>query len=143
MNLSPNLPPNIDEIKAAIPDIDITKMVFTYGDTVYNVPLDVDGHPIPLSPHLEVHERVHIQQQTASDTTPALWWSKWLTDDDFKLQQELEAYAKQYAFVRGFAPMEQCAQFLFQLAGSLSSDYGLPLSLPEAESKIRNKAKAL
>ncbi len=139
MNLSPNLPPNIEEIKQAIPNLDIEHMVFTYGDTVYNVKLDIDGKAIPLDPHLEVHERIHIAQQAREGVTPESWWKSYLASPEFRLKEEVEAYAKQYEFVKSFAPSDQAKSFLFQLAVALRESYGFTeLTHGQAEAKIRN-----
>ena len=64
--------------------------VFAYGDAIYN------PNNVPITPDLEVHEAVHMRQQ-ANDV--ADWWIKYLTDLQFRLEQEIEAYQAQYLFI--------------------------------------------
>lgn len=82
-------PPNYDVICKHIPAVRQKKtIVFTYGDTVY-APSGID-----LSPDLEAHEQVHIGRQSNPDE----WWSKYLTDVQFRLDEELAAYRVQYGY---------------------------------------------
>jgi len=64
--------------------------IFAYGDTIYN-PSGAE-----LSPDIIHHEKVHEKQQAGD---PVDWWRKYLRDEDFRLDQELEAYAAQYKFI--------------------------------------------
>ena len=90
------LPPNFEQIKAAIKIDDWDKWikekgtVFTYGDTIYN-PSDAK---FPV--HLLVHEGTHEKQQGSN---PKEWWDKYLVDLEFRFEQELEAYSAQYKFI--------------------------------------------
>ncbi len=68
-------------------------VVFTYGDTIYN------PNDLPLGEDIIAHEMVHVEQQGGNDKGAQVWWSKFLQDPEFRLSQELEAYAKQYNFI--------------------------------------------
>lgn len=86
-------PPNYDAICKKF-DIKNNKgVVFTYGDTVY-VP---SGKP--LTPDLEEHEGLHIEQQTAYEGGAEAWWDRYLEDTEFRLDQEIAAYGIQYKFI--------------------------------------------
>jgi len=89
MKILHKLPPNYKEIQTHFPWADFDKgVVFTYGDTCYcekDLPLD-----------LYVHEEVHSKQQT----NPEEWWAKYITDPEFRLSQEMEAYQAQWSFIK-------------------------------------------
>lgn len=67
--------------------------VFTYGSKLYN-PDNVD-----ISPDLMAHEKCHSMQQGQSDELAKIWWDKYLSDPEFRLDQEVRAYSAQYRFV--------------------------------------------
>ena len=50
-----------------------------------------------ISEDLFEHEKVHIKQQGKN---PDTWWKKYLEDEEFRSEQELEAYQKQFEFVK-------------------------------------------
>lgn len=136
MKLKRELPPNYEEIVKTLSPSD--KAVFTYGDTLY-IPQDIDMSRV--EDHLLVHEEVHGKQQQ----DPVAWWNRYLADADFRMDQELEAYATQYAFVcKKNIMAKQKKSFLERIAADLASPmYGSVLTQPEAESKIRNRAKEI
>lgn len=83
------LPPNIDEIRKHLQPGRGT--VYTYGDTIYF------PRPQSITPDLMVHEEVHIRQQEKGG--PEKWWSRYFVDQQFRLDQELEAYRAQYQYM--------------------------------------------
>ncbi len=83
-------PPNIDQIQKVLNPPFAT--VFTYGDTIYNPNVDRE-----LPPDLVAHEQVHCNQQGKD---PEAWWDKYLKDEKFRFQQELEAYKAQWNIMR-------------------------------------------
>ena len=87
-----------------------------------------------------VHESVHTRQQ---GDDPKQWWNKYLENIGFRFEQELEAYAIQYAYIlKTIKDKNMRFKLLFKLSQDLRSPiYGLKLSHSEAESKIRNEAK--
>lgn len=149
MEIKNEYPPNYELIKLALNPPPHT--VFCYGETIYNP----SGREIP--PDLEHHEAVHSRQQAGY---PDAWWAKYLTDADFRLSQELEAYGEQYLFAKELieAQAEEAAKqgkvlsagktrllkwALEGMASALSSEtYGTLITYGEAESKIRNYSKA-
>lgn len=83
-------PPNIADIIQKFGNVVWQRdTVFTYGNTIYNP----RGHKLP--PDLIEHEKMHILQQSGD---PQSWWKKYLEDNQFRLEQEVEAYGRQYAF---------------------------------------------
>lgn len=129
MRQSTDYPPNYREILDAIPAVLNTKPIFCYGDTIYN------PHGREITPDLELHEAVHTRQQGAS---PEAWWSRYLSDADFRLAQELEAYGEQFALVKRHMRGRLRDYALNSMAQALSgATYGHLLSHGEAVSKIR------
>ena len=131
-------PPNWDAIVAAFPAVaekeDVA--VFTYFPYVY-----VPGG-LPLTPDLETHERVHLAQQGAYPGEVEVWWDNYLTTPVFRLEQELEAYGAQLAFMKpyGNRVFEYTKDRLAKdLSGPL---YGNLISYGEAVSKLRRHARS-
>lgn len=87
MKIINNNPPNIDKIKKAFPIVKGT--IFCYGDSIYNP----DG--MIISEDLIIHEGIHQKQQ--GDKIEE-WWDKYISDKEFRLEQELEAYRNQYNY---------------------------------------------
>jgi hypothetical protein len=85
-------PPNIAQIQKVLNPPFAT--VFTYGDTIYNPNVDAE-----LPPDLVAHERVHMFQQMKF-LTPGEWWDKYLKDENFRFNQEVEAYKAQWKIMR-------------------------------------------
>lgn len=95
----------------------------TYGDKVYS------SHP--LSPDLVVHEFTHVQQQGKN---PKKWWARYIKDQDFRLEQETEAYKNQIRFLkRNVKDRNLFFNMRRKLAGDLSgSMYGNCISFARA-----------
>ncbi len=106
---------------------------FTYGDAVHSQYL--------LRPDVEAHERVHIEQQCSYGIIA--WWDRYLCDDDFRLEQELEAYRAQWRFVQNSErDRNRQAIMLTQIAKDLASPmYGKLLPFKEALKAIKNEKK--
>lgn len=133
MEVVQGYPPNYEKIKAAF-DIGDRKVVFTYGQTIYNPHRDI------VSDHLRVHETVHMRQQLEMGIEE--WWDKYIEDAEFRWEQEVEAYAHQYNFMKKACSNRVLKDFLFSIASDLSSPiYGNISSYQEAETAIRRKAK--
>lgn len=141
-------PPIIDLIATVLPVSE--NSTYSFGDTIYNP----SGKE--LSPDLIHHEEVHAKQQ---GNKPIEWWSRYLSDPAFRLQQELEAYGEQYLFAKenidraadeaakedkvlkiNTAKLKRWALESMALALS-GKEYGNIVSYGEAESKIRNYSK--
>lgn len=136
MKILTEFPPNYAQIQLVFKEIEKHKPIFCYGDTIYN-PFKRE-----ITPDLDKHEEVHSKQQ---GLYPDQWWGQYLNDRDFRLQQEIEAYGTQYAFVKSFVKNTKLLEWLKEnMADALSGElYGNLLSYGEAESKIRNYAKSL
>jgi hypothetical protein len=130
-------PDNIEEIHAKFPAVkDNPYVVFTYYPHVYKR-IDLD---LPLD--LQIHEATHLKQQEVMGG--AAWWKSYLEDEEFLLEQEIEAYGTQLAFLMHYSKRKQMERGKEQFALQLSSAmYGNIISYAEAESKIRNYAKSV
>lgn len=107
--------------------------IFTIGDTIYNP----SGTFIP--DHMLEHEKTHSKQQGADSDG---WWGRYLTDQYFRISQESEAYARQYAFIcRTQKDRNARTRILVDLAGFLSGPiYGSVIKHSDAMKMIKNKA---
>ena len=132
---SNTFPPNYDLILANFPKCEEQKAVFTYGSTIYN-PFNVY-----ITPDIEVHEQTHSERHD----NPDIWWHNYITDRDFRFNEELLAYAKQYRYAVDQIGSSKLTDWLLQkCAEALSSDlYKLGITYGEAKSKIRNMSKGL
>lgn len=122
-------PPNIKEIEAAF-DLTDRKPVFTYGKILFN------PHGATVDQFLLAHELTHVAQQGDNVIE---WWHKYITDPQFRLSQEVEAYHAQYqAVMRVGKDRNRIARYLSKLAVDLSSPlYGKMCSYQEALHFIR------
>lgn len=132
MKIKNERPPNYQEIVNALGDVSKSNPVFCYGDTIYN-PFKRE-----ITPDVEHHELIHSIQQSQF-TSPDMWYMRYLSDPQFRLDQEIEAYGNQYVFGCRYVKNNKLRKaFLGELAGELSGEaYGNLLSYGEAESKIR------
>lgn len=126
-------PPNYKQITEAIPGVLAQeKVVFAYGDTIYN-PSGYD-----IEDHLELHESVHAAQQKKIGVDE--WWSKYLSDTKFRLEQEIEAYRAQYAMVSRVYGRANATALLQDVSRDLSSPmYGSILDHKQARKAILKK----
>ena len=134
MKIIEDFPPNYAEITKTF-DIDGKSIVFTYGDTIYN------PRKAKIQPHLERHESIHWEQQQKYGG-PEKWWERYLIDNKFRLEQEIEAYAAQYKFVQEemAVPRQAKRRFLLQICKDVSGPiYGHCISFERAKQLITNK----
>lgn len=136
MKIVKDYPPNIEAIRAKFTLHEY--VVFTYGDTLYNP----GGWKI--ADDLMVHEETHVVQQ---GDDPAGWWNKYLNDEKFRLEQEIEAYRNQYLYFRenrcikpnGKIRASRLGEFVSRIASDLSSEiYGNIINYQEARERIQN-----
>jgi len=90
MTIKNENPPMLKRIFGAGMNPDLGNVIFTYGDTIYNP----SGRDIP--DYLIEHESVHTKQQ---GDDPKGWWERYLNDPYFRFEQEVEGYARQFAFM--------------------------------------------
>lgn len=107
-------------------------IVFTYGKTIH-VKIG------KLRDDVEAHETVHVVQQTKYPGGPAAWWERYMSDPKFCLEQELEAYRAQYAFVEKKYPPRDRFPMLQFYAKCLSGMYDLGIGPMEAIRLIKGK----
>ena len=125
MNIIQAFPPNYAEIEKVF-DIRGKNIVFAYGDVLYN-PRGAD-----ITNDLMVHEETHKRQQ---GNDPASWWSKYLKDVNFRLNQEVEAYRNQFQFYK--QKHKHWMPFLQFISKDLSGKmYGNIISFVDAMSAI-------
>jgi len=67
-----------------------SNVIFTYEDTISTS----SGE---MSEDLIAHEQTHIRQQ--AEMGADVWWKRYLEDDQFRYEQELEAYQNQYKWL--------------------------------------------
>lgn len=106
------------------------EVIFTYGDIIYN------PNNIEIPDHLLTHEKTHQYQQKAIGKD--LWWDKYLTDSKFRIEQELEAYSRQYKHIcRLTKDRNERNRILHKIAELLSGPmYGNAISKNEALSRV-------
>lgn len=129
-------PPNYLELKQFFPlDLPDYVPLFPWGDKVYNP----SGKEI--APDIIFHEYIHSLQQGGD---PEWWWKRYMNSPEFRLEQEVEAYAKQYLFVKTNLNAKAAKDCLFECADNLSSPlYQLDLTYSQAETLIRHRAKKI
>lgn len=82
-------PPNFRDIVNQFPQARARGVIFSYGETVY-----VNGDTtLPLE--LRAHEAKHGERQLAIGV--AEWWEKYLSDPQFRLEEELIAHKAEVA----------------------------------------------
>lgn len=135
MKITIGKPPIWDNACVAF-QINPSSVLFTYGDTIYN-PGDAQ-----ITDDLMIHEQVHAKQQKHNDEDAALWWGKYLRDPEFRISQEVEAYAEQYKFLcRKIQNKQQRFELVKRMAEIMSGPlYGNCISFGSALFKIKEKA---
>ena len=132
---SKELPPNWDMIQATFKGVTWERgIIVTYGDTYYCKE--------KVSDDLEAHEETHMRQQEAWGVEE--WWKNYIENPVFRLDQEVEAYKNQLAFLRNkmmaFSRNERrykIKQYQEHFAMILSSDiYGHMIQYNQALQKL-------
>lgn len=136
------LPPNIEDIYKKFPKVraDILKgsiIYFCYGDEIYT--------PIKhnIQKHIVLHESVHAKQQEDFGSVTG-WWEKYLNDQSFRLDQELEAYAVEYMFTLKAAPRSIRRKALEEVIHKMSGEmYGFNLTNKELKTLLLDKTVSI
>lgn len=118
VTIKTGLPPIFDEIKKRFPEVDPTKTIFSFGDTIWK------GFEKPLPDHLVAHELTHCERQGFNESGAKEWWKKYMTDDQFRLEEELIAYQAQY---KNFCIKEKDRNRRARFASILASDLSGPV----------------
>jgi signal peptidase I len=129
MKIVKGYPPNIEEIKKKF--VTGKGTIYTYGEIIY-----VPSGKSPVE-NVKVHERVHQKQQ---GNDPAGWWKKYLLNGEFRLNQEVEAYRKQFKFfIEKNHSLQEQMKFLDHISFILSSAlYGNIVDYKKAVELIKN-----
>jgi len=101
-------------------------ITITYGDTVYS--------NRPISEDLKVHEEVHVQQQIIMGKD--IWWNKYLTDKEFRLSQEVEAYRRQIGYIKMFYNRKTRRMIEKHIVDSMATLYGGMCTKDEARKLV-------
>lgn len=127
-------PPMLEDILGVGMNPNLDNVIFTYGDTIYNP----SGRYIP--DYLIEHESVHTKQQ---GDDPDAWWDRYLRDPYFRLDQELDAYARQYWYTcQKVKDRNKRNLILIDIAKSVSGEtYGNMVRQPYAMQEIKKRAK--
>lgn len=106
--------------------------LYAYGDIIYNP----GGFRIP--PWLIAHEEVH-QKQTEECGGPEKWWDKYLTDTEFRFDQELPAQQREYrSYCAHVKDRNARVHYLTTVARKLAAPlYGSMISVSEAKRRIK------
>ena len=134
MKIIKSWPPNKTELAQFFPlNLSNYKPIFPWGeDIIYN------PHEEEIPPDVMFHEQIHAKQQIQF-MSPELWWSKYIWDREFRLSQEVEAYAKQLEFVKKTLNAKAVKEALDDFADNLSSPlYQLKIPKYKAHSLIRH-----
>lgn len=127
-----DFPPNYGLILQYLPTTKFT--IYAYGEYIYNP----SGEQIPLD--VIEHEKVHLSRQKTFGTSEG-WWSKYLLDSTFRLNEELAAYSAQYELVKKHVPTKIAEEHLNELASNLSKLYNLDITIPKAKTAIKKYAQ--
>lgn len=124
-------PPNVDDIARVFGRKNIERAVFTYAPHVY-APNGID-----LPAHLAEHEQQHLDQQ---GDDPRSWWDQYLSDPEFRLAQEIEAYQRQYAYAVAHLNRAERRRLFTKIAKDLASPlYGNIINVDKAKEVIKNE----
>lgn len=122
-------PPNIATLRNAF---QLTgKEIFAWDGVIYD---PSDGG---VSKSLIEHEKVHFRQQRAVGG-PEVWWDRYIVDPAWRLEQELEATAREYEVFSEDHGRAQRRRLLDILARRLSSPmYGGMITKKAAKARIK------
>jgi len=133
VKISSEKPPQwiLDEVKEKF-DVEWENgVIFTYGDLITNCFGEI-------SEDLMHHEPHHTKQQEEFGGADK-WWRRYLDDEQFRFEQELECYRKQYNWVKNnIKSRDEVFFYLKHYASSLSGKmYGGIVDFSTALNKIK------
>jgi hypothetical protein len=127
-------PPNFEQILASFPKADGPGILFAHGTNIYNP----SGLVVP--PALIAHEEVHLYRQR--DAGPTRWWGQYLTDTDFRYNEELLAHVAEFKTLKIGNDRNAGAALLMRTAMRLIAplyNYQPPRTLPQAMRDLRRE----
>lgn len=96
-----------------------------------------------IDEHYKVHEATHLKQHRHSYFFAVIWWIKYLFSKKFRYEQELEAFAVQYQWIKKHWPKNKHQDILLHLSGQLSSElYGSMVDIYQARINIISYGKS-
>lgn len=107
--------------------------ILTIGDTIYN-PLGLE-----LRDDLIVHESVHSKQQKKLGKDPMVYCRKYLSEPDFMLECEAEAYAVQLQYIANTKGVEDFTKATVAFSRFLASPSYKSLVTEEEAFKLIQK----
>jgi hypothetical protein len=125
------LPPNYAQICAEVGTPPLNA-VYAWEGTIFSPA----GDKLPFD--LIEHEKVHFEQQKAIGGAWK-WWNRYLTDKEFRLEQEVEAYQAQIAWHQTRADRLKCWR---QVSNVLSASLYGWLCTPEQARRLLRDAVA-
>lgn len=131
-----DFPPNFEIISLAMPKAG-RDHTYSYGGKIYNP----SGKELPVE--IQYHELIHWEQQQEMGGSDA-WWNEYCINPDFRLDQEMEAYCRQYRYMRERteAPNSFWKWMRESMALALSGEeYGSLISYGAAEAAIKRYGK--
>lgn len=122
-------PPNYVELRSRFKLRPDQKVVFAWGDKIYNP----WGLRVPL--HIEKHEEVHGQRQ--GDMVKE-WWRRYIDEPEFRLFEELLAHRVEFATLASIIKNPTAIErALHETAEKLASPlYGSLISVEEAKAGL-------
>lgn len=134
MKVAIDLPPLWDEIQPHFKLPDTPRVLFAWGDTIYN-PAGVD---VPAC--LMDHEMVHGRRQ---GTDVVGWWRRYMEDPVFRLNEEIPAHIAELEALWDTAEDRiDRRRYLKQTAKRLAAPlYKMPISRAEAAKLLKASQK--
>lgn len=139
MKVVVGLPPIFEEIARVLPGALRYGVLFSWGDTIFN------PDNVPISQALMAHEEVHGRQHAAIGG-PEIWWSRYMMEPRFRLEQEEPAHIVELGVItQGWRTNRHHRQgWLNIIARRLSGPlYNKLIPMHKAESLLRHAMKEM
>lgn len=133
MKISHKKPPHF-KIMHKVFGCDWERTAFAFGNTIYS--------KYPLEDHLIVHESVHLNQQGRNIIGAWIWLALYLCSKRFRYHMELQAFRKQWQFIKKNYYFNVRYETLNKMSLSLSGElYGNIVSFEEARQDILQETR--
>ena len=122
-------PPNLEASAAVFPAARKPGTFFSWGDLIYN------PTGVMLPPQIIAHELVHGQRQEGCIED---WWNQYLTDKDFRFNEELLAHVAEYKLIHDTQPLRNARRHALRfISARLASPlYGRVIGEEQAKKLI-------
>lgn len=122
-------PPNYRAIVRAFPQIRGQKIIFAWGDRIYN-----PGR-ITIGPELLAHEAAHAERQR--DMGVEAWWDRYLAEPAWRLNEEVIGHRAEFLAAAAHMNRRNAERTLVAIAERLAGPlYGHAVDLSTAERLI-------